>query len=147
MLIEPINNSNLKELTRLFVEMFPETDYDAEFRIFEKSIGSANEICFLAREGNQYIGFIHITLRSDYVEGSDLSPTAYVEALYVKPDCRRKGIAKALLQKAEQWAISKNCFTLASDTAITNYNSIRFHRCIGFEEANRIVCFIKKLGE
>lgn len=145
MLIEPINQSNLKELTNLFLEMFPETDYAEEFRIFEKSIGSANEICFLAKDGNQYKGFIHITLRSDYVEGSEVSPTAYVEALYVKPSFRRKGIAEALIKRAEQWAVSKNCFTLASDTAITNSDSIDFHRNVGFEEANRIVCFIKQL--
>lgn len=143
--IEQIKESNVKELTKLFVELFPETDYAEEFRIFEKSIESANEICFLARDENQYIVFIHITLRSDYVEGSDVSPTAYVEALYVKPEFRRKGIAEALIKRAEQWAVSKNCFTLASDTAIANSDSITFHHNVGFEEANRIVCFIKQL--
>lgn len=147
MLIEPINKSNLKELTGLFVEMFPETDYEEELEIFEKSIGSLREICFLAKSAEKYIGFIHITLRTDYVEGSEVSPTAYVEAIYVKPSFRRKGIAEALLKSAEEWAISKHCYTLASDTAITNANSIQFHHKVGFEETNRIVCFIKKLGE
>lgn len=147
MLIEPIHDSNLKELTGLFIEMFPETDYEEEYRLFEKSIGSSTEICFLAKSLEQYIGFIHVTLRTDYVEGSELSPTAYVEAIYVKPSFRRKGIAEALLKSAEEWAIGKHCFTLASDTAIANTDSIDFHRNVGFEEANRIVCFIKKLGE
>lgn len=143
--IEQIKESNVKELTQLFLELFPETDYAEEFRIFEKSIESANEICFLAKEENQPIGFIHITLRSDYVEGSDVSPTAYVEALYVKPAFRRKRIAEALVKKAEDWAIQNHCYTLASDTAIVNSASIDFHRNVGFEEANRIVCFIKQL--
>lgn len=147
MLIEAINKSNLKELTGLFVEMFPETDYDEEYRLFKKSIGSSTEICFLAKSAEQYIGFIHVSLRSDYVEGSEVSPTAYVEAIYVKPAFRRKGIAEALLNSAEEWSISKHCYTLASDTAITNSESIQFHCNAGFEETNRIVCFIKKLGE
>lgn len=146
MLIETINKSNLKELTSLFVEMFPETDYEEELEIFEKSIGSSTEICFLAKSAEQYIGFIHVTLRTDYVEGSEVSPTAYVEAIYVKPSFRRKGIAESLLKSAEVWAISNRCYTLASDTAIANADSINFHHSVGFEEANRIVCFIKKLG-
>lgn len=146
MLIETINKSNLKELTSLFVEMFPETDYEEELEIFEKSIGSSTEICFLAKSAEQYIGFIHVTLRSDYVEGSEVSPTAYVEALFVRPAFRRKGVAEVLIKKAEEWAISNRCYTLASDTAIANADSINFHHSVGFEEANRIVCFIKKLG-
>ena len=146
MLIETINKSNLKELTSLFVEMFPETDYEEELEIFEKSIGSSTEICFLAKSAEQYIGFIHVTLRTDYVEGSEVSPTAYVEAIYVKPSFRRKGIAESLLKSAEVWAISNRCYTLASDTAIANADSINFHHSVGFEEANRIVCFLKKLG-
>lgn len=147
MVIETINYSNVKELTSLFVEMFSETDYEEELEIFEKSIGSSTEICFLAKSAEQYIGFIHVTLRSDYVEGSEVSPTAYVEALFVRPAFRRKGVAEVLIKKAEEWAIANHCFTLASDTAIENSDSIQFHHSVGFEEANRIVCFIKKLGE
>lgn len=145
MLIEPINKSNLKELTSLFVEMFPETDYEAEYQVFEKSIGFSTEICFLAKVENQYIGFIHVTLRSDYVEGSEVSPTAYLEAIYVRPSFRKKGVAESLLKSAEEWAVSNRCYTLASDTAISNTDSIHFHHKVGFEEANRIVCFIKQL--
>lgn len=147
MLIETINNNNVKELTSLFVEMFPEMDYEEELEIFEKSIGSLREICFLAKSAEKYIGFIHITLRTDYVEGSEVSPTAYVEAIYVKPSFRKKGIAQVLIKKAEEWAIANHCFTLASDTAIANSDSIYFHQNVGFEEANRIVCFVKNLGE
>ena len=146
MFIETINNNNVKELTSLFVEVFPETDYEDELEILKKSIGSLTEICFLAKSAEQYIGFIHVTLRTDYVEGSEVSPTAYVEAIYVKPSFRRKGIAESLLKSAEVWAISNRCYTLASDTAIANADSINFHHSVGFEEANRIVCFIKKLG-
>ena len=146
MFIETINNNNVKELTSLFVEMFPETDYEEELEILKKSIGSLTEICFLAKSAEQYIGFIHVTLRTDYVEGSEVSPTAYMEALFVRPAFRRKGVAEVLIKKAEEWAISKRCYTLASDTAIENADSIQFHHSVGFEEANKIVCFIKNLG-
>lgn len=146
MLIETFDESNVKELTSLYIQMFPETDYNEELRIFENILYSKNEVCFLIKDVNQYVGFIHITLRSDYVEGSEQSPTAYVEAIFVKPEFRRKGIAEILINKAEEWALNNNCYTLASDTEILNSASLNFHHKVGFEEVNRIVCFIKKLG-
>ena len=41
--------------------------------------------------------------------------------------------------------IRKKSFFLASDSEISNSKSIQFHFRAGFEEVNRIVCFIKKL--
>ncbi len=144
--IDPLNESNLNDLTDLYVEMFPDTDCHEEWQMLEGILRSKTESCFLVKETNQYIGFIHLSLRSDYVEGSEHSPTAYIEAIYVRPEFRRKGIAAALLKKAEAWALTNNSPTLASDTEITNSAGIQFHQHLGFAEANRIVCFIKKLA-
>lgn len=146
MLIEPLNESNLNDLTNLYVEMFPDTDHHEEWQMLAGILRSKTESCFLVKESNQYVGFIHLALRSDYVEGSEHSPTAYIEAIYVKPGFRRKGIAAALLKKAEAWALTNNSPTLASDTEISNAAGIQFHQHLGFAEANRIVCFIKKLA-
>ncbi len=145
MLIETIHAGNVKELTDLYIEMFPETNYQEELEMLESILVSTTSVCFLAKELTAYVGFIHLSLRSDYVEGSDVTPTAYIEAIFVKPAFRRKGIAETLLKRAEEWAIANNCYTLASDSEIQNAASLIFHRELEFKEVNRIVCFIKQI--
>ena len=68
-----------------------------------------------------------------------------MEGIYVEECCRRKGTAKALLAACEEWARSKGCAEFTSDCELTNADSQRFHQILGFTEANRIVCFTKKL--
>ena len=60
-------------------------------------------------------------------------------------NCRGQGLARALLGACEDWARSKGCTEFASDCELNNVQSLRFHLNVGFEEANRIICFTKKL--
>lgn len=46
---------------------------------------------------------------------------------------------------AKEWGKEKGCSELASDCILSNQLSIDFHKGIGFEEANRLVCFIKSI--
>ena len=94
---------------------------------------------------DEYIGFINLSIRIDYVEGSNSSPVAYVEGIYVKPEYRNKGIAKSLIANGEEWARFKGCTQMGSDIEMDNDISYKFHQKIGFDEANRIICFIKDI--
>lgn len=58
---------------------------------------------------------------------------------------RKQGVAKELLSACETWAKSKGCTEFASDCELENVHSLQFHLNVGFEEANRIICFTKKL--
>jgi aminoglycoside 6'-N-acetyltransferase I len=69
----------------------------------------------------------------------------YLEGIFVSEPYRKKGIARQLLTACEGWAKEKGCTEFASDCELTNIQSLRFHQSIGFEEANRIICFTKKL--
>jgi len=70
---------------------------------------------------------------------------AYLEGIYVRDDCRRRGTAKELLSACEQWAKEKGCVEFASDCELDNSNSLAFHLGTGFAEVNRIICFVKKI--
>ena len=56
-----------------------------------------------------------------------------------------RGYANDLLSRCEQWAKEKRCSEFASDCELDNVDSLKFHTAMGFEEANRIICFTKKL--
>jgi aminoglycoside 6'-N-acetyltransferase I len=89
-------------------------------------------------------GFIEVAAR-DWAEGCDSSPVAYIEAWYVDPDVRRRGIGRELFAAAEEWARSAGFREIGSDAEVTNTASIRAHLALGYEEMLRLVCFRRRL--
>ena len=90
------------------------------------------------------IGFIELRIRN-YAEGSNGTAVPFIEGWYVEPAHRSRGIGAALVAGAERWAKELGFSELASDTDLENTGSIAAHRALGFEETDRIVCFLKKL--
>ncbi|MCQ3936041.1 MAG: GNAT family N-acetyltransferase [Chloroflexi bacterium] len=89
-------------------------------------------------------GMIEARLR-DYGEGCETSPVGYIEGWFVYPEFRGKGIASRLAEAAEDWARSKGCTEMASDTWLDNEASIRAHLKQGYQEAERLIHFVKRL--
>lgn len=100
---------------------------------------------FVAEEARRIVGFAQCALRHDYVEGTDTSPVGYLEGVFVDEACRRRGYAARLLSACQRWAKEKGCREFASDCELDNTDSLEFHLSLGFTEANRIICFTKKL--
>ena len=126
---------------RLWRDNTPESLRDA----FEKLTEEEDSACFIQYADGKPVGFAQCALRRDYVEGTDTSPVGYLEGIFVLEEYRRRGYAKELLLRCEQWAREKRCSEFASDCELANDESLRFHLAVGFEEANRIICFTKKL--
>lgn len=100
---------------------------------------------FLAVEDGVPAGFAQCQLRRDYVEGTASSPVGYLEGVYVRPERRGRGLARALLAVCEAWARDQGCREFASDCELGNDASLAFHLASGFREANRVICFVKQL--
>jgi aminoglycoside 6'-N-acetyltransferase I len=90
-------------------------------------------------------GFAEARLR-DYAEGCETSPVGYLEAWYVRPDFRKQGVGRALVEAVENWARAQGATEIASDTEIDNHASELAHKALNFELADRIICFRKRLG-
>ena len=102
-------------------------------------------ICFLAFEdGGAPIGMVDAWIRN-YAEGAPNLRAAYVEDLWVEPDHRRSGVARALLAAVEDWGRSRGLDWLGSDALIDNGLSHAWHKAVGFDEIERIVVFGKPL--
>jgi aminoglycoside 6'-N-acetyltransferase I len=97
-----------------------------------------------ARPAKGLGGFLEAGTRK-YAEGSESSPVGYIEGWYVDEDLRGQGIGKALVKAAEDWARSEDLSEMGSDTWLENDASIQAHLKMGYEEAERLVHFIKKL--
>ncbi|HEU4352998.1 MAG TPA: aminoglycoside 6'-N-acetyltransferase, partial [Burkholderiales bacterium] len=95
---------------------------------------------------HEAIGFAEASLRSDYVNGTESSPVAFLEGLYVAPLARRKGVAASLVAAVADWARAAGVGELASDAVLENSISHVVHRALGFEETERVVFFRKPLA-
>lgn len=91
------------------------------------------------------IGFVDLALRRDDVNGTDTSPVGFLEGWYVAPAWRGRGVGRALLRAAEDWAHALGCSEFASDALLDNVASHAAHRACGFEETERVVYFRKPL--
>ena len=92
------------------------------------------------------LGFAEAALRRDYVNGCKTSPVAFLEGIFVKPEARGTGVARALVGAVETWARKQGCTEFASDASVENIASHNMHRALGFEETQRVVFFKKMLG-
>ncbi len=81
----------------------------------------------------------------NYVEGSPELRAAYIEDLWVEPECRRTGVAKLLLSAVESWARDEGMTWLGSDTPPDNLKSQDWHLATGFDLIERLVVFGKRL--
>ncbi|MGH8385111.1 MAG: aminoglycoside 6'-N-acetyltransferase [Pseudomonas sp.] len=103
-------------------------------------------INFVAYDGQeQPIGLAEASLRSDYVNGTDVSPVVFLEGIYVVPQHRRQGVAAQLIEQVAQWGREHGCAQMASDTDLANLPSQQTHKALGFEETERVVFFKRQL--
>lgn len=145
MQIEALSSASSPLAIRLLQEMWDDYTLADAQEDCERILGSKQEDLFLAKEGENYIGFIYLNLRHDYVEGSDSSPVAYIEGIYVRPAWQGSGIGRQLVEFGAQWGKTKGASEYASDAELNNLGSIAFHQKLGFAITNRIVCFIKNI--
>ena len=116
------------------------------FAYNESDLRNKNMAMFLAFDGEKAVGFSHVFIRYEYVIGTESAPpVGYLEGIYVCPEYRRRGVAKALVLMCEEWSGEKGCAEFASDCELGNTESLKFHLKIGFRETNRIIFFAKKL--
>lgn len=90
------------------------------------------------------VGFAELAIRN-IVDGCSTDRVAYLEGWYVVPESRRKGIGRALIHAAEQWAMRQGCTEFGSDSEIDNDVSHVAHLRWGFQETGRVRTFRKKL--
>jgi len=136
---------DLDILTALALQLWPGHTLDEMKQDLKEQISRKDAVFFLAFDGKLPVGFAQCQLRHDYVEGTDSSPVGYLEGIYVAETHRGRGIASSLLSECQQWAREKGCLEFASDCELENVQSLYFHLKMGFMEANRIICFTKKL--
>lgn len=146
MKIVKVTQEDFNEWLDLALKLWSDESVEEMDRSLKNIFQSPREAGFLAKDDrDKAIGFMNLSLRSDYVPGANQSPVAYIEGIYVKDEYRKQGVGKELIQYAQKWAVERGCVELASDALLENTASYEFHTKVGFQEVERVVTFIKKV--
>lgn len=142
-MIRQAKESDFDEWLRMRKQLFSEYSPDELLKeieqiYFERSVvGELDYVVYVFDKGQDQLGgFIETSLRR-FVEDCQTSPIGYIESLYVDSELRRKGIAKELVKKSEDWIIRKNCSEYFVDTDPDMPDAIDFYLSYGFQEIRR----------
>ena len=129
----------------LRLALWPEASEAEHFAGMADAISRRHFVGLAVASGGSALGFVEASKRTDYVNGTSGSPVAFLEGLYVVPDARRQGVARALVESVVKWALDEGCTELASDALIENHTGQAVHRALGFKETERVVYFLRAL--
>ena len=127
--------------------MYPISDHSEHLsRVFNGTASTMPLVIFVAQgENDELLGFVEVGLRS-HANGCDASrPVGFIEGWYVVDERRRRGIGRALVAAAEEWARTQGCTEMASDTTSDYELSEHAHQGLGYEVVDRCVNFRKSL--
>jgi aminoglycoside 6'-N-acetyltransferase I len=105
-----------------------------------------NAVFVAVGPGRQLHGFVEVSMRL-MAEGCNSSPIGYLEGWYVQPESRRKGIGRALVRKAEAWALASGCKEMASDAEFANKLGRTAHEGLGYAEVEVLAHYRKSLKD
>jgi aminoglycoside 6'-N-acetyltransferase I len=88
------------------------------------------------RPDGDLCGLVEISIK-DMAHGCRTNRIGYLEAWYVDPDYRRRGVGRALVDRAEAWAREEGCLEMASDTNPSYPVSPAAHEALGYRETER----------
>ncbi|GAA5631587.1 aminoglycoside N(6')-acetyltransferase type 1 [Acinetobacter calcoaceticus] len=146
MKIMPVTEPLLADWLQLRILLWPD-DEDAHLLEMRQLLEQPHTLQLLSyNDQQQAIAMLEASIRYKYVNGTQTSPVAFLEGIYVLPEYRRSGVATTLVQQVEDWAKQFSCTEFASDAAIDNTISHAMHRALGFQETERVVYFKKKIS-
>jgi aminoglycoside 6'-N-acetyltransferase I len=115
-------------------------------RYFAGDRREPSEVLLAHTDNGALVGFAELSIRN-IVDSCLTDHVAYLEGWYVVPEARRKGIGRALIRAAEEWAVRQGCTEFGSDSHIDNEVACAAHRGSGFEETGSVRTFRKRIGE
>lgn len=83
----------------------------------------------LAKSGTKIIGMISVSVIDDYHLHVRNKKSGRVNAVYVRPEYRRKGVASEMMQVGLQWMKEKGCLTArlhSSEQGVFLYSTLGF---------------------
>jgi aminoglycoside 6'-N-acetyltransferase I len=145
--VRPVERSDAAAWLEMRQALWPVSDGDHEREIEQFFSGRSREplaVLIANDPTGGSVGVAELSIRP-HAEGCRTDRVAYLEGWFVRPEARRRGVGRRLIEAAEEWARAQGCRELASDTQPDNTGSVAAHTAIGFEDAGVVQCYRKDL--
>ena len=143
------NEHHLGELAELFdqyrqfYEQAPDLEGCRQF--MAERIRNDESVIFAAQTGDgEIVGFTQLYRSFCSVEMQEL---IYLYDLFVAPQARRKGVARALMEAARRYAASRGAGRLMLETAISNRSAQALYEDLGWERDDEFYTYNLALQE
>ena len=90
-------------------------------------------VIFLALAGDRAVGFVQLY---PCFSSTAMKRMWILNDLFVTPEARRGGAAKALMERARQWAVDTKSDGLWLETAVDNHPAQRLYESLGWKRDN-----------
>jgi aminoglycoside 6'-N-acetyltransferase I len=139
--IRPVRPPDAGEWLRLRLALWPDTDPEEQASEIAQFFAGlplptlqAAFVC--QRPEGGLCGLVEVSIHST-APGCRTDRIGYLEAWYVDPDWRGRGVGRELAARAEAWAKVEGCLEMASDTTPFYPLSPAAHAALGYEEVER----------
>jgi ribosomal protein S18 acetylase RimI-like enzyme len=124
-------------------ELAGQLGYPAEASVLAARLASLDDrsTVYVAESDGAVVGWIHCCERRTL--GSD--PQAEVLGLVVAEDQRGRGIGRALMARAEDWANERGFACVRLNSAVHRDGAHGFYSALGYTEIKRQAVFVKHL--
>lgn len=143
MFIRPVEATDAAEWLRLRLALWPDDPEKeaAEIAAFLAAaprpvLPECHAVFVCARPEGGLCGLVEVSIH-ETAPGCETHRIGYLEAWYVDPDWRNRGLGRALAEQAEAWARAEGCCEMASDTTPDYPLSPAAHKGLGYEERVR----------
>ncbi|ENW94573.1 AAC(6')-Ighjkrstuvwx family aminoglycoside N-acetyltransferase [Acinetobacter sp. NIPH 298] len=142
--IKPASEASFKDWLKLRIKLWNDLE-ESHLQEMHQLLAEKHALQLLAYSDDHAVAMLEASIRYEYVNGTETSPVAFLEGIYVLPEYRRLGVATLLVRQVEAWAKQFSCTEFASDAALDNVISHAMHRALGFQETESVVYFSKKI--
>lgn len=139
--IRPVVPADADEWLRMRMALWPDTDPEKEAAEIARFFAGlplpdlhAAFVCLLP--DGRLGGLVEVSIKPS-APGCQTDRIGYLEGWYVDAQWRQRGIGRALVERAEQWAREQGCLEMASDTTPFYPVSPDAHAALGYQEVER----------
>ncbi|CUS03345.2 Aminoglycoside N(6')-acetyltransferase type 1 [Candidatus Promineifilum breve] len=141
MIIRPVEPADQAEWLRLRLELWPDSTAEEEAEVIDRFLAGYPLPTLMAafvgvRPEGGLCGLVEVAIH-ETAPGCTTDRIGFLEAWYVDPDWRGRGMGRALVARAEAWARAAGCREMASDTEPAYPLSPAAHAALGYEEVAR----------
>jgi aminoglycoside 6'-N-acetyltransferase I len=144
--VRPVQEDDFAQWLRLRKLLWDEsTDEEHRAEMIDIIEHTETQLVLVAEtENKKLIGFLEASIRP-FVEDCYTDHVGYLEGWFVEKEFRKYGIGRFLVKTAEDWARSKGCEEMASDSEIGNEISLNAHLGLGYKVTSRLIHLRKDL--